>query len=243
MDNGLTLGPLSAIDSAELLLKLTWRKNDVADRSTSLDLANKLRGLPLALTQFAGVNVRQDISFAELLRRYEEEETHENLFRRNMAPSRKRASYLHTLATVWPLDTLKQGTGLLEVIAFLDPNGIPEKILTKGLDTRQPSGYPKTLTEFQDAYTELLSSSLIAKNRSTSSYTVHRLIQDVTRARMRETLGSLTSVFVSAVQMLYELCTRADFGIWHVIARWHDCEQLSAYIETLRDHFCRAGAT
>jgi hypothetical protein len=148
ISNGIDLPPLNSRDAANLLLKLTWRENDTEEQQLSFSVAEKLGCLPLALTQMAGVMVRQSLSFSDFLSRYEEEETHGILFSLSLEPSHKRTNYSFTLATVWALEKLQYSSGLLDVMAFLAPNGIPEKCLVGVVGRVQLPDYPKTVTAY-----------------------------------------------------------------------------------------------
>ncbi|QKX64223.1 uncharacterized protein TRUGW13939_11396 [Talaromyces rugulosus] len=234
INDGIDLPPLSNDHAANLLLKLTWREEDIEEQKSSVAVAEKLGGLPLALVQMAGVMIRQSLSFADFLKRYEEEETHDSLFSLSLQPSHKRMNYAHTLASVWSLEDLQHSSGLLDVMAFFDPDGIPEKYLLEMVGKAQLPGYPQTVTAYQDARSELLKSSLDASN-----LTIHRLIQDAARAKMQP--DRATEVFSTAVDMLWTLWPASEPGVRHHIARWKDCEMLAPHILRLRDHYIRAG--
>ena len=236
---GVDLAPLHDEDAAELLLKLTWREDDPEEQKWKLAVAKKLGGLPLALTQMAGVMIRQGLSFADFLARYEEEETHWPLFNLSLQPSHKRTSYGYTLASVWALEDLKYSSGLLDVMAFLDPDGIPEKYLMGMVGKAQLQDYPMTVSAYQDARSELFKSSLIMIDRTESILTVHRLIQDTARAKMKQERS--TEIFSAAVEMLWSIWPPAEPGVRHHVARWNDCQTLSPQILRVKEHFVRAG--
>lgn len=60
---GCDLQPFTLDDAASFLLKMTWREGEDDERKIVRDVAQKLGGLPLAITQLAGVTVRQQLSF------------------------------------------------------------------------------------------------------------------------------------------------------------------------------------
>ena len=238
VSHGIDLPPLSNKDAAELLLKLTWREDVPEEQQLSLSVAEKLGELPLALTQMAGVMNRQSISFADFLSRYEEEETRGSLFSLSFQPSHKRSNYGHTLASVWALENLRDSSGLLDVMAFLDPDSIPEKFLKGAVGQLSLLDYPKTLEGYHNARYELLKSSLIMSTRA-SNLTIHRLIQDGARAKMGADRS--TEVFSAAVDVLWSMWPEAEPGVRHHVARWKECELSSPHILRLKEHFNRAG--
>ena len=223
--DGIDLPPLSDQDAAELLLKLTWRGNEQEELKLSMKVAEILGGFPLALTQMTGVMNRQSLSFSDFLQRYAEEETRGALFHLPLEPSHKRTNYAHTLATVWALEKLQQSSGMLDIIAFLAPDGILEKYLTTILGKTKLLDYPTTTEAYQEARYELFTSSSIMNDRSASRLIVHRLVQDGARARMSTERS--TEVFATVVDLLWSMWPEAESGIRHHVARWKDCEQVS----------------
>ncbi|TPX13841.1 uncharacterized protein E0L32_005785 [Thyridium curvatum] len=241
VENGVDLSPMKEEDASALLLKLTWREGDPQEEKLSFSVAEVLGGMPLALTQMAGVMVRQNLSFADFLKRYEEEEAHNLLFELSLEPSHKRANYGYNLASVWSLEGLEHSAGLLDVMAYLDPDDIPEGYLEGAAGQIQLDDYPQTVTAYQDARSELLKSSLIMHNRSESRFTVHRLIQDCARAKMSSERSKL--VFSAAVGIISAKWPTAEPGVRHQIARWKQCEALSPHILRLKEYYARAGKT
>lgn len=235
IEQGVDFPPLDNDMSAELLLKLTWREALEEERQLSISVADKLGGLPLAIRQMAGVMVRQSLSFADFLRRYDEAETHDALFQMSLEPRHKRTSYKHTIASVWGLDSLEYSSGLLDVIAFMDAKGIPEVYLQQAAGVITLPGYPKTVSEYQEARSELLRSSLVSHDRTESKLTVHRLIQDCVKAKMNT--RKKEEVMRHVVELLWlAWSAAAPPGMRHAIARWKDCEVMSPHILRLKDH-------
>lgn len=168
------LRPFSPKDAFNFLIQLTKRRDDPEERQAGMEIARKLGGIPLAITQMAGIITRRDLSFAEFLAAYDERENQEEMFKTKEYPlKRRKSAYGHTLASVWALESLKHGRALLDVLSFLDPDQIPEPILTAFL-SRAPSpndppllhDYPRSVFEYQRARTELLQSSLISRQRT-----------------------------------------------------------------------------
>ena len=205
----------------------------------SLKVAELLGGFPLALTQMAGVMNRQSLSFSDFLHRYEEEETHNALVHLSLEPSHERTNYPHSLATVWALDQLQYSSGLLDLMAFLDPDGIPEEYLVGIVGRIGLTDYPATMEAYQEARYELLRSSLIVDDRLASKLTIHRLVQDGARAKMSTERS--TEIFTTVVDLLWSIWPEAESGVRHLVARWKDCEQLSPHILRLEERYIRAG--
>lgn len=233
--HGIDLAPLSQEDAANLLLKLTWREDNDQDQELSSSVADILGGLPLALTQMAGVMNKLSLSFDDFIKRYEERESHKELF---SEPSKRHATYKFNLATVWALEELEHSRGLLDVMSLLHPDGISNSYLEGSVDISELQDYPKTVRAYQDARSELLRSSLVNYNKSTSKLTIHRLIQDCAKSKM--SLERSASVFSAAVNMLWLKWPMAEPGVRHHIARWKECELMCPHILRLRDYYTQA---
>jgi hypothetical protein len=243
ISNGMDVPPMTDGDASGLLLKMTWREDSLEEQQLSLEVADKLGGLPLALTQMAGVMVRQHLSFSKFLRRYEEEEKRNTLFGLSYE-GKSRSKYGHTLASVWALEELRDSSGLLGVLAFLNPDQIPEKYLEKATGDVVLADFPKDTTGYQDARAELLKSSLIMSDGSSSdssTISIHRLIQDAARAKMSQ--DRMSDVFSAVVDVLWLAWPEAERGVRHHIGRWKECESVSPHIMRVRDHYLNASKT
>jgi hypothetical protein len=189
-------------EATEFLLKLTHREEEAEERSSGNIVAVRLGGLPLALTQMAGVIARRDLSFSEFLQVYDEESSHKDLFNLHFPYASDGSGYQHTLASVWALETLNESTTLLDILSLLDSDGIQERILEgpRGAASLSLAGYPMTNAAYQVARTELQTRSLITRDRGTKKMTMHRLIQDAARAKM--SAERFDTVFRVAVTLL-----------------------------------------
>jgi hypothetical protein len=201
-ENGTNVNAFNPEEATEFLLKLTHREEEIEERSSGNIVAVKLGGLPLALTQMAGVIVRRDLSFLEFLQVYDEESSHKDLFNLHFPYASDGSGYQHTLASVWALETLSESTTLLDILSLLDSDGIQERVLEdpRGDTSLSLAGYPMTNAAYQVARTELQTRSLITRDRGTKKITMHRLIQDAARAKM--SAEKFDTVFRVAVTLL-----------------------------------------
>lgn len=157
------------MDRRESVGYLTWRSGD-PDATGADALAELLGDLPLALEQ-AGAYIEQTgMTIQDYVRLFE---------RRRPTMLLRETPDGRTVATTWGLafDRLKARSALaatvLETIAFLSPDTIGIALLL-----------PLAADElsFHDALAEMLRFSLV--DRQTDTLRVHRLVQDVVRARM-----------------------------------------------------------
>ena len=211
---GTNLKAFNPEEATDFLLKLTHREEEVEERSSGNVVAKRLGGLPLALTQMAGVISRRDLSFSEFLQVYDEESSHKDLFNLHFSYASDRSGYQHTLASVWALETLNESTTLLDILSMLDSDGIQERILEghRGDKSLSISGYPRTNAAYQIARTELQTRSLITRDRGTQRITMHRMIQDAARAKMSAERFDI--VFGMAVTLLSSVWPYENVGVF-----------------------------
>jgi tetratricopeptide (TPR) repeat protein len=148
------------------------RRNTNDDESHARELAEQLGGLALALEQAGAYIERQTMSFARYL-----EDWHQNreklLAWFNPAVMRYHAS----VAITWQTSVAQLNADartLLEVLAWLAPDPIPEFLL----DVAVPEG---GISEPYEALADLAAFSLVTRDRDHPQFSVHRLVQEMTR--------------------------------------------------------------
>lgn len=168
-----TLHPLSAAEGVTFVLTRVPHR----DAHRAEELVDLLGNLPLALEQACSYVVQTGMGIADYLRLFDTR--HEQLLLRG-APSDHR----DTVTTTWQLLfyrvrlTSKLAGLLLELTAFLSPDGVPISLfepLVAGAD----SGL-----ELPDAFAALLRHSLV--DRTDEVLRMHRLVQVVARDQLNE---------------------------------------------------------
>ena len=225
---GEELEPLKKDEASQLLGKLTRKKDDAAV------VVDMLGGLPLAMTQMAAYIVRQGLTFTEFVSAYKEEEGHRSMLEdENHLKKSRKLGYEHTLASVWALESLKHGAVILDTMAFLDPDGIHEKLLISYPHVVQVEGFPRTATTYQKARGELFQSSLVSKDQTGDRLIIHRLLQDTARSKM--STKRYQTMHATALSLVSSIWPFEMFGWRHGVARWRVCEELFPHILRLKD--------
>ena len=246
MTAGVVLQPFEEKDAAQLLVELIEDDSeddddddDEADQDTNqtipseaIAIAKRLGGLPLALTQMAGVINHQNLSYKEFISLYDQEQSLGRLHALNLGV--QDTGYKHTLASVWALDRLGRGASLLlDVISLIDPDRIQEDVLTGGASEVTVDGYPKEASDYLKARAELTRSSLVTRNKNQEVIRVLRLTQDGVRAGMdHERLHRMfdtTIVLISAVWPFVTIDWR------HNTSRWEKFEALFPHVLRLKN--------
>lgn len=183
--SGLDISPLSQQDSLTLFNHLTTTSSESED-DTAHQISDALGGVPLAISQMAGIIRRQDLTLSEFFELYTDHEEHAILYETKFDTNL--TSYRHSLSTVWAFERLKpQARQLLELISFLDPDVIGEDLLVEAsMELLSDGGHFKK-SSYIDARTDLLQSSLLQRDKHKQQVSVHRIVQDVIMATMDNT--------------------------------------------------------
>lgn len=211
---GIIVPELKEEEGIALLLRLTGRESDEDDVEQASEVVQALGRYPLAIAQMSGFIFARDLGFNEFLELYTQDTERREMLGISEGQSSSLRRYNQTLGTVWALDDLKEGRALLEVISFLDPDSIPESLLEKNPACMHWDRYPKTSLEYSKARAELLSRSLIYRNRDRKTLRVHRLIQDTVRTQMDD--AKFNEVYSRVLDMLGARWPRVFKGFGNV---------------------------
>ena len=189
-------------------------------------IVEELDGLPLALDQAGAYIEETRCGLPQYMHRYNTRRK-ELLLRRGRFP----INHPDSVATTWSLSfhQVKQeseaATELLCLLAFLDPESIPENILIAGATELGPILSKATSDPLELDYIIelLLNYSLIRRNPSSMSLSIHRLIQVVLKDNMDwETQSLWAERAIRAVNRTFpdvELRT------------WDKCQQCLPHVE------------
>jgi hypothetical protein len=220
---------LQNTDAAALLRTLT-DNNKTADIAASETLVQRLGGHPLALTQVAGIISQRDLTIQEFLDLHQWVQISITSSHGDGAMD----EYRRILLNVWAFEDLEPATlSLLNLLAQMDPDGISESIFENYTGNSDLSGYPIDKVSLEASRTKLLRSSFIRRDKDNKRITIHRLVQDATRARMSpETLSSVSSVLTV---LLMAAWPTSDVPFGHETAKWKACSKVLPHIHQLRN--------
>ncbi|KAL7794447.1 tetratricopeptide repeat domain-containing protein [Trichoderma ceciliae] len=181
---GLDLGPLSQKDSLSLFSHLTTVSNEL-EGDAARKIADALGGVPLAISQMAGIIRRQDLTLSEFLELYADHEEHASLYETKF-------------------DTNLVTSKLLELISFLDPDNIGEDLLMTASTELLSEGAQFKKSNYIEARSDLLQSSLIYRDKEKQQISVHRLVQD----------AILTTMDMAEKQLMFDQVVRILWAGW-----------------------------
>lgn len=236
------LEPLDDHVGAQLLQRLT-HTHDVENLSSTV--SHRLGGLPLAITQMAGIVRREHMSLKDFLEVYQDETERPmesptgSLKSLNMLdleleqrPERARG----TMASIWAIDALKPPSrSLLEAMIFLDPDCVQDYLMKdRCAQVVTDPHFPKRLKAYFAARAELMDSSLLKKVKDDTGVRIHRVLQDAVRVKLKR---NLDANFADTVAVLCEAWPSAAAHKVHDVERWPRCKELYAHVIYLRDGY------
>jgi hypothetical protein len=201
-----TLLPTSLTQTAETDLK-----------ETSIILG----GHPLALSQAATYILGEECQVYAFLKAYHDQRKQPEILTSTVS------DYELDLSTMWKLSlsTLTPDCHyLLDILTFFDPDSVPYKLLTDGAlslarsfvhscKTSAQSGRLQFLAD-QNTFTGLLRTlrkqSLIRTNFCSSSFTIHRLVQEYASQRLGSNRDRERKVFADALSLLGSMQPKDD---------------------------------
>ncbi|KAL8671104.1 MAG: hypothetical protein Q9168_004386 [Polycauliona sp. 1 TL-2023] len=213
--SGISLESFDQDEATNFLLRLTRREKEAGEKESGKAIVEALGGLPLAITQMAGVIARNELTFTEFLTMYGKESAHAQLFKQQVGQLKSRT----------------------QVLSLLDPDGIPEYLLEVDGAPFHWDGYPQDSMGYQEARTELLKSSLITRDGAAKKLFIHRLIQDAARASMSD--ERFDDAFGFTLCLLSSAWPYEEFGFGNEQYRWARCNEIYRHVLRLRKLFER----
>ncbi len=210
------VGALFVLQRAGILPpSATWEQAAPSEREAALAIVREMDGLPLALDQAAAYMEEAPYSAADYLR----------LYRRQRATLLQRRGGLvpdhpASVATTWRLaftqveQTNPAAADLLRLCAFLHAEAIPEELLTAGASKLGPALQAAVTDEvaFNEAIGALRDYSLVQREVSKHTLSLHRLVQAVLKDAMdKKTQRRWAARTVRAVA---KALPPVEFGQW-----------------------------
>lgn len=188
-------------------------------------IVHELDGLPLALDQAGAYIEETGCGVSGYLERYQ-------MRKADLLKRRGRLSIDHpeSVSTTFALSFERiehmneVAADLLRLCAFLDPDAIPEELITESVSEPGPILAPVAADPlaFDEALAVLRSYSLVHRHADTRTLTVHRLVQVVLRERMSEEVRRLWAE--RALRAVHHMCPPLV-----VIDTWPRCQRYLAH--------------
>ncbi|KAF2850422.1 hypothetical protein T440DRAFT_468411 [Plenodomus tracheiphilus IPT5] len=235
----LELRSLSVEDGGNLLRYHAGYEGDNSTivQQSAQDLATRLDGLPLALTQIGAYIKICKKSIPTFLKTRPRDS---DLYTAYLDTEEVR-DYDHNLASVWALESLlepsssEQAFTLLCILSLLDPEGIQEVLFKPEQLSEHILDFPLSGPDFDHFCKPLLDASLVERKRN-EDLTIHRMVQKVVRAKLTQTPILLDQVLRFTLSRIAS-CWPYHYRVYKIgtsgeANRWDQCSALIPHILT-----------
>ncbi len=225
ISNPVELEKMPPDEAREFLQKRTGRKDLQQTEIKALEkISEELDYLPLALEQAGAYINKLKCSFSDYLKSYRQ--CGLTLLQESFPVTGK---YPKSIATTWLLNfeqvekTSKASADILTASAFLNPDNIPLELITEGAPEfgeaiNEALAYFKTNPLVLDKLLlPLTQYSLITRNVSARTYSIHRLVQVVIRDRLGKDAERMWAERI--VKAMNRGLPEVDFSNWHLCDR------------------------
>ncbi|MBW4483538.1 MAG: tetratricopeptide repeat protein [Tildeniella torsiva UHER 1998/13D] len=197
----------------------TWQEATEADQALALALCAQMDGLPLALDQAGAYILETPSSLKEYLRLYETAGPQLLAQRGDNALDHPSVTITFGLAVQVASQQLPAVAALLNLCAFLPPDGIPEEVFKDGaaaFEEPLQSALAEPL-KYMALLREAGRFSLVVRDVEEQTFSVHRLVQEVIRdgldeaeqeALVRQLLDAMNEAFPEVEFANWLLCDR-----------------------------------
>ena len=232
----LALDVLAEADAAAFLLERTdeRRRKHPDDPDQARRLAVELGQLALALEQAGAYIAKHRLTFAIPGSMEEQARRGADLVRR--AADAVSLECCRDLANVVRPAHARRPRPV-ESAGLVRPDPIPESLLTAGGGPwgDGDSEHPVTSVDPQDALADLDAYSLVTRSTDSPSFSVHRLVQDVTRRNLRD------DAHVSALRRALRWLNGAFVGDPQDVRTWPTLDPLAPHVHVAATHADHAG--
>jgi tetratricopeptide (TPR) repeat protein len=222
----LDLDVLALDDAQDFLLKRTEnrRKKNDDDPAQARALARELGQLALALEQAGAYISRHRLSFAEYVALW-----NTNWDKVAAWFDARVVQYHNSIAVTWQMSfdaLLEADRQLLYRLSWLSPDPIPVMLL----DVPVPSNPGET--DLRDELANLEDYSLATRSHDALSFTIHRLVQDVTRRSLRRLGAPARDSLTRALRWI----DAAFVGNPQDVRNWHNLDALAPHVLAVAEH-------
>lgn len=215
------------------MIELPSAREDISSEvfSQAIAISQMLGGLPLALDQAGAYIEETGCGLQDYIDRYQAQHGKLLQWRGEFAED-----HPAPVATTWALafDKIFQANPfaieLLRLCAFLAPDTIPEEIFSVAAPDLGPALQPLTVDPYKldVVFKELLKFSLIRRDASTKTLTIHRLVQTILKDRMDQEIQRLWAE--RTVRAINRVFPEVEFTSWPQCQRYLAHAQIAAQL-------------
>ena len=160
------------------------------NEAAAAQIVGRIGYLPLAIGQVASLITKERCPIPRILEAYSNREIIEDVEDLPYAVPKK-SNYPHSLKTVWNMNferLERDQQKLVNLLAFMDPDGISFNLLSDGAAASQlPAlAFINTPRKFNKCRGPVVSSSLVIQDDTAQKLRLHRLVQEICHIRMSD---------------------------------------------------------
>ncbi|KAF7197496.1 hypothetical protein HII31_01306 [Pseudocercospora fuligena] len=220
----INLRPFSHEEGAKVLKQLA---NVDDEDEKAMELAKRLDGWPLAIVRMAGIVRKLDLTLDEFCEKYNDDSNHGNFHAQGDSGADTMASSIRMALLSAP------ATALLRICSLLDPDGIQETLFSLASETTLPiDDFPTTADAFVIARAELISASLLQRNKAKQELWMHRVVQETVRGQCSQ--GTLDRAFVTACRLVNKAWHPPPESVRDNLKIWQPCAAFLKHVVYLQ---------
>ncbi|PVH86783.1 NB-ARC and TPR domain protein [Cadophora sp. DSE1049] len=202
-------------------------KEDVL--TSAQQLSQKLSGHALAISAMAGLIHSRALSIAEFMNFYDQAPSHLHGISGNRS--------INALWSISFKSLNPQSHTILGVMAFVEPDSIPQALF----EFESPDDVPESLRfcsdrlSFSSAIETLLTLALVKRDRTSRTFSLHRLVQAAFKHSM--TSEQRQEAFNNAAILTYHTYPQKDANRANLYLMWDLCAKYLLHVISLKDCF------
>lgn len=229
---GLDLEPFSLSESLEFTRAVSPEALRGSQASAKAE-AEWAGGLPLIMTAIASTMSSRNLTYDTMLNLLKQ-----HGFEAVSADSKPKKHSVQTVSitSMIGLACLDEHTQcLIYTLSFLNPEGVPQKILIDHSSRAQLKAYPKNYAELNNAQTKLQLASLISFNASTHSLRMHRIYQDIVRESLSPEMRM--KALVTALGIISQAWIYQPLEHRFNTTRYEACSAIFPHVDRIYQHY------
>lgn len=178
----------------------------------------ELDHLPLAITQAASYMTKRNKTVSQYLVQYQDSErSRVKLLEHRFVDTGREARSLESVATTWLMSFQQiksenpRAADLLFIMSLMDRQSIPSSLIM---------AENENLVEFEEAVGTLVAYSFVSVDESGANYSMHRLVQTVTRAWLEDDHGDRLVIESQALGLLSSRFPDGEFETWETCSQY-----------------------
>lgn len=231
---GAEVTPFTPSDGVGFTRFLLGAKSEKEEDSDVARIPKALGYLPIAIDQMVSIILEADCTISKFQEMYDDREQADEL---QETPFAQNQGYAKTVAAVFEISLARlneNARSALQILAFFDPDQIPESLLTDSTNTIL---YLSKATVREKVFRDLRSFSLISRNPTRKTLAVHRLLRDAAFRSLGSSLQKIQSTFETVVQLASQSFPKQSPSREHMTESWGTCETFVQHIISLHDRF------